>query len=92
VSPGREGVRGLRGTRGGGEGGRISDLTWWWGVSPCPDPAQDEELLLDGKKVLVCQGKPIPMPAYRHSSCSQSEYLIYQEIQCRIRYLIQLRF
>ncbi|NXF06816.1 PARP3 polymerase, partial [Smithornis capensis] len=57
-----------------------------------PDPAQDEEMLLDGKKVLVCQGKPIPMPAYKDSSFSQSEYLIYKESQCRIRYLVQLRF
>ncbi|XP_072732015.1 protein mono-ADP-ribosyltransferase PARP3 isoform X1 [Ciconia boyciana] len=57
-----------------------------------PDPAQDEEVLLDGKKVLVCQGKPIPMPTYKDSSFSQSEYLIYQESQCRIRYLVQLRF
>ncbi|RLV99526.1 hypothetical protein DV515_00009665 [Chloebia gouldiae] len=57
-----------------------------------PDPAQDEEVLLDGKKVLVCQGKPIPMPAYKDSSFSQSEYLIYKESQCRIRYLVQLRF
>ncbi|XP_027556765.1 poly [ADP-ribose] polymerase 3 isoform X5 [Neopelma chrysocephalum] len=57
-----------------------------------PDPAQDEEVLLDGKKVLVCQGKPIPMPAYKNSSFRQSEYLIYQESQCRIRYLVQLRF
>ncbi|NXY51062.1 PARP3 polymerase, partial [Ceuthmochares aereus] len=57
-----------------------------------PDPALDEELLLDGKKVLVSQGKPIPMPAYKDSSFSQSEYLIYQESQCRIRYLVQLRF
>ncbi|XP_068014046.1 protein mono-ADP-ribosyltransferase PARP3 isoform X3 [Melanerpes formicivorus] len=57
-----------------------------------PDPAQDEELLLDGKKVLVCQGNPVPMPAYKNSSFSQSEYLIYQESQCRIRFLIQLQF
>ncbi|NXP92555.1 PARP3 polymerase, partial [Passerina amoena] len=57
-----------------------------------PDPAQDEEVLLDGKKVLVCQGKPIPMPAYKDSSFSQSEYLIYKESQCRLRYLVQLRF
>uniref|UniRef100_A0A8D2NYT2 Poly [ADP-ribose] polymerase n=1 Tax=Zosterops lateralis melanops TaxID=1220523 RepID=A0A8D2NYT2_ZOSLA len=57
-----------------------------------PDPAQDKEMLLDGKKVLVSQGKPIPMPAYKDSSFSQSEYLIYQESQCRIRYLVQLHF
>ncbi|XP_009874297.1 PREDICTED: poly [ADP-ribose] polymerase 3 [Apaloderma vittatum] len=57
-----------------------------------PDPAQDEEVLLDGKKVLVSQGKPIPMAAYKDSSFLQSEYLIYKESQCRIRYLVQLRF
>lgn len=62
------------------------------GVSLAQDPAQDEELLLDGKKVLVCQGKPIPMSAYKKSSFSQSEYLIYKESQCRLRYLVQLRF
>ncbi|NXE55409.1 PARP3 polymerase, partial [Casuarius casuarius] len=56
------------------------------------NPAQDKEVLLDGRKVLVCQGKPIPMSAYKDSSFSQSEYLIYQESQCRIRYLVQLRF
>lgn len=60
--------------------------------SSCPDPAQDVEVMLDGKKVLVCQGKPIPMPAYKDSSFFQSEYLIYQESQCRIRYLVQLHF
>lgn len=49
-------------------------------------------MLLDGKKVLVSQGKPIPMPAYKDSSFSQSEYLIYQESQCQIRYLVQLHF
>ncbi|KAM6197506.1 LOW QUALITY PROTEIN: protein mono-ADP-ribosyltransferase PARP3-like [Sarcoramphus papa] len=56
------------------------------------DPTQDEEVLLDGKKVLVCQGKPNPMPAYKDSSFSQSEYLIYQDSQCRIRHLVRLHF
>uniref|UniRef100_A0A8D0G559 Poly [ADP-ribose] polymerase n=1 Tax=Sphenodon punctatus TaxID=8508 RepID=A0A8D0G559_SPHPU len=55
-----------------------------------PDPAHDKELLLDGKKVVVPQGKPISMTKYQGSSFSQSEYLIYQESQCRIRYLVQL--
>ncbi|XP_042309742.1 protein mono-ADP-ribosyltransferase PARP3 isoform X2 [Sceloporus undulatus] len=57
-----------------------------------PDPAHDKELILDGKKVLVSQGKPIPMSQYQSSSFSQSEYLIYQESQCCIRYLVQLHF
>ncbi|KAH0630023.1 hypothetical protein JD844_012584 [Phrynosoma platyrhinos] len=57
-----------------------------------PDPAHDKELILDGKKVLISQGKPIPMSQYQSSSFSQSEYLIYQESQCCIRYLVQLHF
>ncbi|OPJ80781.1 poly [ADP-ribose] polymerase 3 [Patagioenas fasciata monilis] len=32
------------------------------------DPTHDEEVLLDGRKVLVCQGKPTPMPTYKNSS------------------------
>ncbi|XP_061473900.1 protein mono-ADP-ribosyltransferase PARP3 [Rhineura floridana] len=57
-----------------------------------PDPAYDKELILDGKKVLVSQGKPICMAKYQNSNFSQSEYLIYQESQCHIRYLVQLLF
>ncbi|NWH77249.1 PARP3 polymerase, partial [Piaya cayana] len=57
-----------------------------------PDPALDEELLLDGKKVLVSQGRPIRMSAYKSSHFSQSEYLIYRESQCRLRYLVQIHF
>ncbi|XP_003217614.2 protein mono-ADP-ribosyltransferase PARP3 [Anolis carolinensis] len=57
-----------------------------------PDPAHDKELILDGKKVLISQGKPIPIKQYESSSFSQSEYLIYQESQCRIRYLVQFHF
>ncbi|XP_053152140.1 protein mono-ADP-ribosyltransferase PARP3 isoform X1 [Hemicordylus capensis] len=57
-----------------------------------PDPAYDKELILEGKTVLVSQGKPISMTKYRDSSFSQSEYLIYQESQCRIRYLVELHF
>ncbi|XP_030425576.1 protein mono-ADP-ribosyltransferase PARP3 isoform X1 [Gopherus evgoodei] len=56
-----------------------------------PDPACDRELMVEGRKVLVPQGKPIPMAKYQDSSFSQSEYLIYQESQCQIRYLLQLR-
>lgn len=56
-----------------------------------PDPACDRELMVEGRKVLVPQGKPIPMAKYQDSYFSQSEYLIYQESQCQIRYLLQLR-
>ncbi|XP_039198565.1 protein mono-ADP-ribosyltransferase PARP3 [Crotalus tigris] len=57
-----------------------------------PDPACDKELILEGKKVLIPQGKPIVMTKYQNSHFSQSEYLVYQESQCCIRYLIQLHF
>ncbi|XP_054831185.1 protein mono-ADP-ribosyltransferase PARP3 isoform X2 [Eublepharis macularius] len=57
-----------------------------------PDPAKDKEIILDAKKVLIAQGKPIAVAKYQSSSFCQSEYLIYQENQCRIRYLIQLQF
>ncbi|XP_045386043.1 protein mono-ADP-ribosyltransferase PARP3 isoform X1 [Lemur catta] len=55
-----------------------------------PDPTQDTELELDGQRVIVPQGRPIPCPEFRNSTFSQSEYLIYQESQCRLRYLLQV--
>ncbi|XP_077182003.1 protein mono-ADP-ribosyltransferase PARP3 [Paroedura picta] len=57
-----------------------------------PDPACDKEIILDGKTVRVAQGKPKAVAKYQGSHFSQSEYLIYQESQCRIRYLVQLKF
>ncbi|XP_045712648.1 protein mono-ADP-ribosyltransferase PARP3-like [Phyllostomus hastatus] len=56
-----------------------------------PDPSQDTELELDGQRVAVPQGQPTPCPEFTCSSFSQSEYLIYQESQCRLRYLLELR-
>uniref|UniRef100_G1PAB3 Poly [ADP-ribose] polymerase n=1 Tax=Myotis lucifugus TaxID=59463 RepID=G1PAB3_MYOLU len=55
-----------------------------------PDPTQDTELELDGRRVAVPQGQPKPCPEFSHSSFSQSEYLIYQESQCRLRYLLEV--
>lgn len=57
-----------------------------------PDPSKDTEIILDGRKVVVPQGKPIPQPKYKDSYFSQSEYLVYKESQCRIRYLLELKF
>lgn len=57
-----------------------------------PDPTQDTELVLDGRRVAVPQGKPMPCPEFSHSSFYESEYLIYQESQCRLRYLLELAF
>ncbi|KAG7326449.1 hypothetical protein KOW79_009850 [Hemibagrus wyckioides] len=57
-----------------------------------PDPSKDIFLKLDGKDVAVPQGKAIPQPQYKDSSFYSSEYLIYRENQCRIRYLLELCF
>jgi poly [ADP-ribose] polymerase len=56
------------------------------------DPAMDTTIVLDGNKVVVPQGKPIEQPQFKGSGFSQSEYLIYREDQCRIRYLLKLQF
>lgn len=55
-----------------------------------PDPKFDKAIDLDGKKVIVPQGKPISTNI--SSSFSQSEYLVYNEGQNRIRYLLKMKF
>ncbi|KAM5293244.1 LOW QUALITY PROTEIN: protein mono-ADP-ribosyltransferase PARP3 [Ctenodactylus gundi] len=55
-----------------------------------PDPTQDIELELDGQRVAVPQGQPIPCSEFSNSSFCQSEYLIYQESQCCLRYLLEV--
>ncbi|XP_014344157.1 protein mono-ADP-ribosyltransferase PARP3 [Latimeria chalumnae] len=57
-----------------------------------PDPSKDTAITVDGKKVVVPQGKPIRQDKFASSNFSQSEYVIYKENQCRIRYLLQLKF
>ena len=54
------------------------------------DPSKDIFITLDGKQVAVPQGKPIKQPQFSDSHFSNSEYLIYKESQCRIRYLLEL--
>jgi len=49
-------------------------------------------LTIDGKKVVVPQGKAIKNPGWEHSHFSQSEYLVYKESQNRIRYLLLMDF
>ena len=49
-------------------------------------------MVFDGHKVIVPQGKPVQQASYKTSNFSQSEYLIYREDQCRIRYLLKLKF
>lgn len=57
-----------------------------------PDPKFDTEIVLDKQKVIVPQGKVINQPQFSNSSFWQSEYLIYREDQCRIRFILKLKF
>ncbi|XP_016072388.1 PREDICTED: poly [ADP-ribose] polymerase 3 [Miniopterus natalensis] len=56
-----------------------------------PDPTQDTELELAGQRVVVPQGQPVLCPEFSHSCFFQSEYLIYRESQCCLRYLLEVR-
>lgn len=56
------------------------------------DPSKNAFIEFDGKKVAVPQGKAIKQTQYEGSSFYNSEYLIYKESQCRIRYLLELKF
>ncbi|XP_030585235.1 protein mono-ADP-ribosyltransferase PARP3 [Archocentrus centrarchus] len=55
-----------------------------------PDPSEDIFITLEDNKVAVPQGRPIRQPQFSDSSFSNSEYLIYKESQCRLRYLLEL--
>ena len=56
-----------------------------------PDPKRDTTLTIGRKKVVVPQGKPIATNA-QNSYFQESEYLVYRESQCRIRYIVRVRF
>ncbi len=63
-----------------------------WARGQCePDPKEDTTLKLGGKAVVVPQGNPTPADlshvnaAHGHTSFSQSEYLVYDESQVRVR-------
>lgn len=55
-----------------------------------PDPAKDITITLDKKKVVVPQGKPKKRKQYASSYFDQTEYLVYQESQVRLRYVLKL--
>jgi len=61
-----------------------------------PDPKLDITVKIDGQSVVVPQGKPVVNPLLAghggRSSFSQSEYLVYKESQCRIRYVLKMDF
>eukprot|EP00892_Ulva_mutabilis_P000375 jgi/Ulvmu1/10338/UM061_0021.1 len=53
-----------------------------------PDPKKDTKIKIEGVDVAVPQGKPVPQPGCEQSLFSQSEYLVYQESQQRLRYVL----
>lgn len=55
-----------------------------------PDPQHDITITIDGKKVVVPQGKPIKQSQYSKSTFTQSEYLLYKESQVRLRYVLRV--
>lgn len=57
-----------------------------------PDPAHDTTIEIDGKTVTVPQAKPKKRSEYSSSYFSQTEYLVYNEAQNRIRYLLKFKF
>jgi len=61
-----------------------------------PDSTHDITVKFDGADVVVPQGQVGPNPLLaKHggsSSFDQSEYLVYKESQCTIRYVIKMRF
>lgn len=61
------------------------------GHAALADESQDTQITIDGCKVVVPQGEPKPKPNLR-SSFNQSEYLVYQESQVRMRYLLTIEF
>lgn len=62
-----------------------------------PDPSKDIMVEFEGKQVCFPQGKVIPSPILKElkvasSSYQQSEYLIYDETQVTIRYVLKMNF
>ncbi|XP_066927889.1 protein mono-ADP-ribosyltransferase PARP3-like [Clytia hemisphaerica] len=55
-----------------------------------PDPSKEVTIQMDGNDVIVPQGKPISNDL-DYTSFHQSEYLVYKESQCRIRYLLKFK-
>ena len=57
-----------------------------------PDPKADITMDFDGNEVVVPLGKPKDRKKYANSRFSDSEYLVYDERQSRIRFLIKYKF
>jgi poly [ADP-ribose] polymerase len=57
-----------------------------------PDPTKDIKISGDFGDIIVPQGKALDRPEYSGSSFFQSEYLVYDESQVLMKYLLMLRF
>ena len=57
-----------------------------------PNPDDDVTFKFDKHEVTVPQGTVEKNPAGGSSSFAQSEYLVYKESQCRIRYVLKMKF
>jgi len=57
-----------------------------------PEPKKD--ITIDGEwgKITVPQGKPMAQKEWNDSSFSQTEYLVYDEGQVRIKYILMMKF
>ena len=57
-----------------------------------PDQKADVKMKFKGNEVVVPQGKPKSTKCAKTSCLRQSEYLVYEENQARIRYMLRLEF
>ena len=57
-----------------------------------PDGKMDAKVKLDKHDVAVPQSKPLPQADSASSSFQQSEYLVYQESQQRLRYVLTFKW
>jgi len=56
-----------------------------------PDATKDKSMMIEGNRVYFAQGKP-KATEFADSSFQQSEYLVYNENQARIRYMLKMQF
>lgn len=57
-----------------------------------PDPKKNKKTVLDGKDVTVPVGKPVRQKEWSKSGFCKSEYLVYQESQARLRYMLKFSY
>ena len=55
------------------------------------DPKKNVKKTFDGKEVVI-PAAPVVRTEYANSAFSQSEYLVYDEAQVRLRYMLELDY